>query len=164
MSTLTLLIVFGILAAVTGWFLSGWSIHKANKNETTSFNTLQLTSDKVWYSLTPAQQKDLLAQKTFVEQEEWVEDNVDVSLRSKLTPERIILAMANQSFISLGSGSPKRLANIADLVKLPKNVLPLSFKQKKAKVKARLHAEELSKLKSQRRSRYPSPRINIRKR
>lgn len=157
------LLIFGIIAAATGWFLSGWSIHKANKNEHVSDSLNNATSDKVWFSLTSAQQEDLTLQTTFIEQEEWVEDNVDVSLRSKLTPERVVVALANKSFISLGSGSPKRLANIIDLVEVSNKQPSLTFKQKKAKVHARLTQEKLLEKVDQRSKSRLQPYMRISK-
>lgn len=158
------LLIFGILAAATGWFLSGWSVHKANRNEYTSDSLNNSTGDKVWFSLTTEQQKDLDSQASFIEQEEWIEDNIEVSLRSKLTPERIVLALANKAFISLGSGSPKRLANIVDLVKIPEEVVQLTFKQRKAAVYARLLKEERLAEQAIRRNRCPQPHIRFRNR
>lgn len=133
-------VVAGLVFIVGGWGLSGWQVHRANKVDNTAQSLLTSSATTYWFSLSDAQQQKLMSLATLVDQEVFVSETAAPDVLMKTVPERIVISLANQGFILMGSGVPQRLASVTDfIVATPPRV---SFQRRKQQVKSALLKEE----------------------
>jgi hypothetical protein len=117
MENSALMILIGGLAVTVCFALGGMfnlKRHdlKAMKNE----DAMTAAGVRVWSSLAPSQQEELNQIDSLLVQEEWVEANVEPSILNGLSPERVLIELANRGFITLGQGVFRRHASPLDFI------------------------------------------------
>lgn len=103
--SLPLIIMGGLVIAAFGWFLSGYSMYRENRNETKMDTATSTSTNQFWFGLTDEQQKEFSAVSSLADQEKWVQDNADPASISLISPVALVRELANQGRILYGVGN-----------------------------------------------------------
>lgn len=102
--SLPLIIMGGLVIAAFGWFLSGYSMYRVNRDETKVETTASTSTNQFWFGLTDEQQKEFSSIASLAEQEKWVQDNAGPTT-NLISPVVLIRELANQGRILYGVGN-----------------------------------------------------------
>jgi hypothetical protein len=116
MQTVTFIIVASIILLVVLNFMTGYDLKRTDNKYENVQKQLAVTADAFWFTLTLAQQAELKNQKTFMDQEKWVERHGTPKILMSTSTEKLVVELANNNRISLGSGNPRRLTSVVDEV------------------------------------------------
>lgn len=120
-NSLLILVMGGVVIAVFGWFLTGFSMYKVNRKEMKSDTAASVSTNQFWFSLTTTQQEEFSKIASLSDQERWVQDNANPTILSMVSPIVIIRELANQGRILYGVGNSFTRQHAVDyVVKTPK--------------------------------------------
>lgn len=81
-----------------------------------AMDSLTSTGSLVWSYLSPAQQEELNQIDSLLVQEEWIAEHVEASVLNGVSPERVLIELANRGFIILGQGVFRRHSSPLDYI------------------------------------------------
>lgn len=121
-STQFILIVgVGLIAALL--IYSAVNLRRETSKYQKSDDKLHTVGNKVWAHLIPAQQEELAKTELLVDQEEWIELNVDPVVLDGITPEKLLVFYANRGLLLLGKGTFRRHMSPLDFIPKPEEPL-----------------------------------------
>lgn len=103
-----IILVAGVVGIVVWLTLSTVSLRRETSKHHKREEQLHATGYRIWAHLTSAQQEELSKVSTLIEQEEWVERNIDPSLLNGVSPEKLLVFYANEGILLLGKGTFRR--------------------------------------------------------
>jgi hypothetical protein len=105
-------IIFTVFLVMGGVF----NLRRHDMTAMKSADSLTLAGNHVWSYLTPQQQEELNKIDSLLVQEEWIEENVEISVFNGVSAERILIELANRGFVILGKGVFRRHSSPLDFI------------------------------------------------
>ena len=115
-SGVVVLIIAVAVCMAFGFGGGAFGMRRQDRKDGKAAAALSGTVTRVWAGLAPEQQEELTGLHSLYMQEEWVEENIDYTLRRGVTAERMLIELANRGLIPLGEGTFKRHASPLDFI------------------------------------------------
>lgn len=106
----------GIVILAIFVMFSLYSLKRTEAKQLKTQDTDAVAAELVWTYMTQGQKEEFFELELLVDQEEWILHNIDASVLNGVSPEKVLIHLANRNFILLGKGPFTRHASASHLI------------------------------------------------